>query len=518
MNRPRTTVERTVVGPDPERSYRAVSGRDPRYDGRIYVGVVTTGVYCRPSCPSRTPLPTNCRFYSSAAAAVAAGFRACRRCRPDALPGSKDWDVRGDLVARALRLIRDGAVDDLSVTGLADVLHVSARHLQRVLVAEVGATPLQLAQTRRAQLARMLIDQTTLSMSDVAFAAGFQSVRQFNDVMRDEYGATPSSLRRGSAADDDRKPEEGAHLSLRLRCTPPYDSASWLEHVTARAVPGHERVGPDGTVSGVCRAARSAAEVTVRFPADAAHVQAELSLGSLEDLSEVVARLRHWLDLDADPAQIGAALGSDPRLREFVAARPGLRVAGALDPVALAFRAVLGQQISVAGARTLTARLVEMLGESGPAELRHFPSAGAIAAAGPERLQTIGLTHARAATLMALAQAVDAGLELAPGGDRNRAREQLAGLPGIGPWTVEYIALRALGDPDAFPGSDLVLRNQLGGVTARAANELAAAWRPWRAYAAQHLWTAASRQHAQPRQANDARSAPSVPMTKESVR
>src|ERR1035437_4121754 len=207
MNRPRTTVERTVVGPDPERSYRAVSGRDPRYDGRIYVGVVTTGVYCRPSCPSRTPLPTNCRFYSSAAAAVAAGFRACRRCRPDGRPGSKDWDVRGDLAARALRLIRDGTVDDLSVTGLADVLHVSARHLQRVLVAEVGATPLQLAQTRRAQLARMLIDQTALSMSDVAFAAGFQSIRQFNDVMRDEYGATPSSLRRGSAADDDRSEE-----------------------------------------------------------------------------------------------------------------------------------------------------------------------------------------------------------------------------------------------------------------------------------------------------------------------
>jgi AraC family transcriptional regulator of adaptative response / DNA-3-methyladenine glycosylase II len=511
-------VKRTVVGPDAELSYRAVSGRDPRYDGRIYVGVVTTGIYCRPSCPSRTPRPTSCRFYSSAAAAVAAGFRACRRCRPDALPGSKDWDLRGDLAARALRLIRDGAVDDLGIGGLTDILHVSARHLQRVLVAEVGATPLQLAQTRRAQLARMLIDQTTLSMSDVAFAAGFQSIRQFNDVMRDEYGATPRSLRRGSPADDDRRSDDGARLSLRLRCTPPYDSGSWLEHVTARVVPGHERVNPDGSLTCIYRAARSSAEITVRFPPDVAHVHAELSLGALEDLSEVVARLRHWLDLDADPAQIGAALGADPRLRELVTARPGLRVAGALDPVSLAFRAVLGQQVSVAGARTLTGRLVEMLGESGPAELMHFPSPGVIAAAGPDRLQTIGMTHARAATLVALAEAVGSGLELAPGTDRSRAREQLSRLPGIGPWTVEYIALRALGDPDAFPDGDLVLRSQLGGVTARAAKEMAAAWRPWRAYAAQHLWTAASQQRARPGQSHDASPASPVPMTKEPVR
>jgi len=541
---PTTKVEaRAVVGWDAEVAYRAVSGRDPRYDGRIYVGVVTTGIYCRPSCPSRTPLPTNCRFYSNAAAAVAGGFRACRRCRPDALPGSKDWDVRSDLAARALRLIRDGAVDDLGVNGLADTLHVSARHLQRVLVSEVGATPLQLARTRRAQLARMLIDQTPLSMADIAFAAGFQSIRQFNDVMREEFDAAPSALRRGpssrgvrspagthlgprpatatgdgSTSDDDRRPVDGARLSLRLRYTRPYDAASWLGHVTARAIPGHEQVNGDGSLTCVYRAVRASAEVTLRFPEDADHVQAELSLGSLEDLSEVVTRLRHWLDLDADPAQIGTALGTDPRLRDLVKARPGLRVAGALDPVALAFRAVLGQQVSVAGARTLTARLVETLGEPGPGGLRHFPLPAAIAAAGPVRLQAIGLTHARAATLVALSEALGAGLDLGPAADRGRARTELARLPGIGPWTVEYIALRALGDPDAFPAGDLVLRRQLGDVTAREAADLAAAWRPWRAYAAQHLWTAASQQRGAGDDPTDAHSGPSVPRIKESSR
>ncbi|KGM03119.1 bifunctional transcriptional activator/DNA repair enzyme AdaA, partial [Cellulomonas cellasea] len=235
---------------DPAAAYRAISGRDPRFDGRLYVGVVSTGVYCRPSCPARTPRPENCRFYPAAAAAVAAGFRACRRCRPDALPGSRDWDVRGDLAARAVRAIADGAVDDVGVDGLAARLHVSVRHLHRVLVAEVGASPLQLARTRRAQLARMLLDQTDLSMADVAFGAGFASVRQFNDVVREHFGAPPSELRRArrrgslapvAAGASDRLPVSGARLSLRLRFTPPFDAGSWFRHVAARAVPGLER-------------------------------------------------------------------------------------------------------------------------------------------------------------------------------------------------------------------------------------------------------------------------------------
>lgn len=484
-------------------AYRAISGRDPRFDGRLFVGVVSTGVYCRPSCPARTPKPENCRYYPAAAAAVAAGFRACRRCRPDALPGTREWDTRGDLAARALRAIGDGAVDELGVDGLAGRLHVSPRHLHRILVAEVGASPLQLARTRRAQLARMLLDQTGLPMADVAFAAGFASIRQFNDVMREHFGAPPSALRRSlrpgaERPDDDREPTDGVDLTLRLRHAQPFHGASWLRHVRDRAVAGLERLEPDGGFTRLLPAAGGPAVVTVTVPSGTGLVHARLTLASLADLAGSVGRLRRWLDLDADPTLIDAALAADPLLAPLVAARPGLRVPGTVDPFELAIRAVLGQQVSTAGARTLAARLVEAHGQPGPDGLRAFPSASALAAVGPDGLAGMGLPSARAATIGHLAAAVAGGLRLEPGEDRADVRRALLALPGIGPWTADYVALRALGDPDVFPSGDLVLRYALaelpGGtgatVDVRAATERAAAWRPWRGYGAQHLWSA----------------------------
>ena len=498
--------------PDERAAYRAISGRDPRFDGRLFVGVLSTGIYCRPSCPARTPRPENCRYYPAAAAAVAAGFRACRRCRPDALPGSRDWDARGDLAARALRAIADGAIDAVGVTGLAERMHVSARHLHRVLVAEVGASPLQLARTRRAQLARTLLDQTELSMIDVAFAAGFASLRQFNDVMREEFGAAPSTLRRGVVphavppGPGDRAPVDVAELTLRLRHCAPYDAAGWLTHVAARAIPGLERVEDERMITRLLAAPGGPVRVTISFDQEG-QIAARLALADLADLAGVVARLRRWLDLDADPRLVTAALGTDPLLAPLVATRPGLRIPGTTDPFELAVRAVLGQQVSVAGARTLAGRLVAAHGTPASDGLHLFPDAATLAAAGPDRLRAIGLTGSRAATLDRLAVAVAGGLSLAADADREAVRAGLLALPGIGPWTVDYIALRALGDPDVFPSGDLVLRRALaelpGGarhpVDVAAATSRAAAWRPWRGYAAQHLWTAWATRPAPPR-------------------
>jgi AraC family transcriptional regulator, regulatory protein of adaptative response / DNA-3-methyladenine glycosylase II len=464
--------------------YRAVQARDARFDGRVFTAVLTTGIYCRPSCPSRTPLRANVRFYPSAAAAVATGFRACRRCRPDALPGSRDWDHRGDLVARALRLVAAGEVDEHGVAGLARRLSVSERHLHRSVVAEVGVGPLALARTRRAQTARLLVDQTSLTMTQVAFAAGFASVRQFNDVMREEFGCPPSQLRR--APGDTGPVGDGATggLVLRLVHREPYRAAELFGFLAARAVTGVEEA--DGAGLRRVVATRHGPAIVAIQPGQA-HVTARLRLPDLSDLGTVVAALRRLLDLDADPASVDAVLSGDQALAPLVAARPGLRVPGAVDGFELAVRAVVGQQVSVPGARTLAGRLAgafgEPLAEPDGALTVAFPTAQALADAdlgGP----TLGLTGARVRALRALAVEVAAGrLVLDPGGDRDDARVRLTSLPGVGSWTAEYIAMRALADPDAWPGTDLVLRRQLAAVGADPER-----WRPWRAYGAMHLW------------------------------
>lgn len=478
------------VGLDVDAAYQALAARDRRFDGRLWFGVTSTGVYCRPVCPAQTPKRANVRFFASPAAAVSSGFRACRRCRPDSAPGSRHWDHRGDLAARALRLIADGAVDDGGVAGLARTLHVSERHLHRTLVAEVGAGPLHLAVSRRAQTARLLIEQTALPLVDVAFAAGFSSVRQFNDVMRREFGLPPSQLRRAPAA-----PVAAADpaLVLRLRLRPPYDARAVGVFLAARAVEGlevHEPSSYGWTHRRVVPLAIRPAAVAVEVGADHVVVRSD---ADLRDTAALVHRVRRWLDLDAEPATIGAALSGDPVLAPLVADRPGLRVPTTVDPWETVVRAIVGQQVSVAGARTLLGRIVRDLGTVGVGPLTAFPSAAALADAGPDRIAAIGMPGARARTVHAVARAVAAGSVDLRSGDLDEVTEALLAVPGVGPWTAAYVRLRALGDPDVLPETDLGVRHAavaLGLPTApRELAERARAWSPWRSYAAQHLWT-----------------------------
>jgi len=467
------------VHEDPDRCYRAVRSRDARFDGRFVTAVRTTGIYCRPSCPAQTPKRENVLFFPHAAAAAAAGFRACKRCRPDAAPGSREWDVRGDLAARALRGIQSGVVDTEGVPGLARRLAVSERHLHRILVAEIGVGPLRLARTRRAQTARMLVEHTDLPLSTVAFSAGFASIRQFNDVMAAEFGCPPGQLRRRPAGSG----EATGTLTLRLPMRLPFAAASLFGFLGARVVPGVEEMA-DGVYRRVVD--QSVVELEPAAGVDDAYVVARIDVEDVRRVASVVARCRRLLDLDADPVAVDEALRADPMLRASVKAAPGIRVPGAVDGFELAVRAVLGQQVSVAAAHTLAGRLVERCGKPltvARGALTHaFPDATAIADAD---LDGLGLTGGRIRTLRALARAVaDEGLVIDPIADRDDVRRRLLALPGVGPWTADYIAMRALGDPDAFPATDLVIARALGtdGV-ARAER-----WRPWRAYAAMHLW------------------------------
>lgn len=466
---------------DFDRCYRVISSRDRRFDGQFVIAVTSTGIYCRPSCPAQTPKRRNVRFYRLPAAAQAAGFRACRRCRPEAAPGSPEWDLRADLAARALRLIADGAVDSGGVTGVARRLAVSKRHLHRTLVAEVGAGPLALARTRRAQTARLLVESTDLPVSEVAFAAGFGSIRQFNDAFRAAFGCPPSQVRGGGAARDG----EGA-ITLRLRHRAPYEVASMLGWFAARAVTGLEEVA-GGTYRRTLRLPCGGALAECTLGPDA--VRLRLWLADLRDLAAAVQRCRRLLDSDADPVAVDEVLGADPVLAPLVAARPGIRVPRAADGFELAVRAVLGQQVSVAAARTVCGRLVATLGEPllvGPAGWRLFPAPVAIA---ESDLSWLGVPAARRRTLRALAGAVAGGeLALDAGADRVDTDAALRALPGIGPWTASYIAMRALGDPDALPVGDLGLRRTAAALGVLDLAGRAERWRPWRAYAAMHLW------------------------------
>jgi len=466
--------------------YRAVRSRDGRFDGRFVTAVRTTGIYCRPSCPAQTPRRENVTFFPRPAAAAAAGYRACKRCRPDTAPGSRDWDVRADLAARALRGIESGVVDTDGVPGLAARLAVSERHLHRTLVREIGVGPLALARTRRAQTARMLIEHTSLPLTTVAFSAGFSSVRQFNDVMRQEFGAAPGELRRAPIPSG----EATGSLTLRLALRPPYAAQPLLVWLAARAVPGVEEVSDSHYRRTIRTGAVDIAVVDVEPRPQDGHVVARIELDDVGKVGIVVSAVRRLFDLDADPESIDDTLGTDTLLARSVQRHPGMRVPGSVDAFELAARAVVGQQVSVAAARTLLGRLTNACGATLSAvagALTHaFPTAEQVAAAD---LRGIGLTTSRAATLCALADAVASGkVTLDPTVDRNEARAQLLALPGIGPWTVDYIAMRALGDPDAFPATDLVLKRMLGGEGA----ERAERWRPWRAYAAMHVWNLAS--------------------------
>jgi AraC family transcriptional regulator, regulatory protein of adaptative response / DNA-3-methyladenine glycosylase II len=482
------------MGPvmDAESCYRAVQSRDGRFDGWFVTAVSTTSIYCRPSCPAIPPKRANVRFYPTAAAAQGAGFRACKRCRPDATPGSPEWNVRDDVVGRAMRLIGDGVVDREGVGGLAARLGYSERHLHRQLVAGLGAGPLALARAQRAQTARLLLETTDLRASDVAFAAGFTSIRQFNDTVREVYAVAPTALRTAAAW----AAEAPGRIVLRLPYRAPIDLPGLFTFLAARAVPGVE----EGTPAGYRRTLRlphgsGVVELSAGPPAGAPYVRAVLRLEDLRDLGAAVARCRRLLDLDADPAAVDAQLGTDPLLAPLVAAAPGRRSPGHVDGPELAVHAVLGQQVSVAGARTLAARLVARHGDALPvpdgALTALFPTPAALAAADPADLPVPG---SRRRALLALTAALAEGsLTLDPGVDRDEAERALLALPGIGPWTAGYVRLRALGDPDAFLPGDLGVRHALARcgrpADARAAREMARAWRPWRAYALHCLWS-----------------------------
>jgi AraC family transcriptional regulator, regulatory protein of adaptative response / DNA-3-methyladenine glycosylase II len=470
---------------DFDQCYRAVHGRDARFDGWFVTGVTSTGIYCRPSCPAITPKRANVRFFPTAAAAQAAGLRACKRCLPDATPGSPEWNVRADVVARAMQLIADGVIDRDGVSGLARRLHTSERHLHRLLVDEVGAGAQSLARAQRAHAARILIETTDMPFTAVAFSAGFASIRQFNDTVRRVFDSTPSSLRRRRRNGDSVAP--GA-VTLRLAYRSPLHAAGLFRFIGERAVAGVEEL--DGmTYRRSLRLPRSPGVVELT-PHDG-HIACTLYLDDVRDLVTAVHRCRKLLDLDADPVAVDGALREDRRLRPLVDAVPGRRVPGSVDGSELAFRAVLGQQISVAGARTLAGRLVTLLGKpltSPSGAVTHlFPDADTIAGAD---LSELGMPASRRSTLQAVATAVAGGeVVLDPGGDRVEVARALLAIPGIGPWTASYVAMRALGDPDAFLPGDLGVKKAMAaiGVTGDLSTR-AEAWRPWRSYALQHLW------------------------------
>jgi AraC family transcriptional regulator of adaptative response / DNA-3-methyladenine glycosylase II len=478
---------------DTEACYRAVKSRDRRFDGVFYTGVTSTGIYCRPSCPAITPHRRNVTFHRSAAAAQAAGFRACKRCLPDATPGSPQWDVAADVAGRAMRLICDGLVERAGVDGLAARVGYTPRHLNRLLRAELGAGPLALARARRAQNARILIETTSMPFSDVAFAAGFASIRQFNDTVREVYACTPSELR-GGRSSSGRGP---GLLELRLPVRAPYDGGELLRFLTAHLVPGVEASGPDW-FERTLRLAHGPGLVRLSLPAgqsaDTGFVGCRLEVEDLRDVGSAVERCRRLLDADGDPVAVDAALRPDPLLGPLVGRRPGLRVPGAVDGDELAIRTVLGQQISLAGAASLAGTLVRRYGEQvpGPAPDRPdrlFPSSAKLAAVDPRELP---MPRARARALVGLCRALAGGdIVLDRGADRAEVRDRLLALPGVGPWTADYVAMRALGDPDVFLPTDVGVRRALSGLgeDPSEAGSLSHRWRPWRSYASMHLWS-----------------------------
>ncbi len=441
---------------DAEACYRAVEGRDVRFSGRFFLGVRTTRVYCRPGCPARTPRRENVLFFPSAAAARAAGFRACLRCRPDAAQGSPAQAGTAATLARALRLLEERG----DASGLAERLGVTDRHLRRLFARHLGASPATVLRTRRLQLARQLVETSSLSMIDVAHAAGFASLRRFNDALKRGFGRTPSELRR-------RRPGDSASLSLRLPFHPPLDFEALLEFLGRRALPGIEEV--DG---GCWRRTLAEGTLEVRRGGES-HLEVRMPAALASRALQISARVQRVFDLRADPVAIVAHLSHDPALKKFL--RPGLRIPGSWDPFEMAVRAILGQQISVQRARALALNLMARFGG--------FPTPAQLAGA-----DLRGMPGVRARAVSALAGAVEDGrVRLDGAQDLDAAVAALCELPGIGDWTAQLIALRALGEPDAFPAADLGLLHAMD-LSPRALRERAESWRPWRGYAAAAIW------------------------------
>ena len=483
-----------VMNLDSSVCYAALLARDSRHDGQFFTCVKTTGIYCRPVCPARPPLFKNCSFVLSAAAAQDAGFRPCLRCRPESSPGMGAWCGTSTSVQRALSLIEMGSLDEGDVTALAERLGMGDRHLRRLFQQHLGATPVAVAQTRRLLLAQQLIHETSLSMTDVALASGFGSVRRFNETFQALHSKPPSALRRLQAKPGAIHP--GADIELLLSYRPPYDWPSMLGFLRARAIPGVELVD-EHQYQRVIRLDGRVGRIAVSHVPERGALKVRVSFPKLAALPVIIARVRRVFDLNAEPQAIATALSADARLAPLVQARPGLRLPGAWDGFEIAVRAILGQQITVAGATRLAAKLVDLLGcplavDTGHPALSHaFPSPDQFT---EEALSSLGMPQARRSSLVSLARAVSLQPHLFERhASLEQAVEQLRVLPGIGEWTAQYIAMRALSESDAFLAADVALQRIMANgegqrPTARALLQRAEPWRPWRAYAVMHLW------------------------------
>jgi len=472
--------------------YSAYASRDPRFDGVFYVGVTSTGIYCRPVCTARTPKAANCRFFDSAEAAEKASFRPCLRCRPELAPGSAPVDDARRIASLIAERIEEGMLDDgAGLEHVATHFGWSSRQIRRIVQKELGVSPIELVLTRRLLLAKQLLTETTLPVIEVAYASGFSSLRRFNDAFRDRYGMPPSRLRRavdGAAGTADASET----LTLQLTYRPPFDWPGMMTFLGARTLAGVEQAGEEGYLR-TARLGRHTGWIHVRHAPEKRALLVELTHSLTPVLPALLGRLRHVFDLSARPDIIAAQLMQDESLADAVARNPGLRVPGAFDGFELAARAVLGQQITVKAATTLAGRLVAAFGEpiaTPHPRLTHLcPTPQRIAAASVEELARLGILRTRARSIITLAEEIAAGrLKLEAGAHPDATIEQLVALPGIGPWTAQYVAMRALRWPDAFPKEDIAVRNSLGGVTAARAEELSQAWRPWRSYATLHLW------------------------------
>lgn len=471
--------------------YRALSSRDSRFDGQFIAGVHSTGIYCRPSCPATTPQARNVSFFRTAAAAHEAGLRACKRCQPDAVPGSPDWNLGDDLASRAMRLITDGTVEREGVTGLAGRLGYSARHLTRVLTAELGAGPLALARAHRAQSARTLLAASDLPVAEVAFAAGFSSVRQFNETIAAVYQETPSDLRRlarrgrdaPAAAAAAASAETASTLTLRLPARAPFDGRGLMRFFADHAIVGLER-GDDGSFERAVRLPGGIARMRLTLDGDGVRCSARLD--SISDVAPLVARVRRLFDLDADSVAIDEALMQDAALEPLVRTSRGMRLPGAVDVHEALFRTLVGQQISVAAATTVLGTLTRELGTDGMFPTAEQFAAGRSVLRGPAT---------RVATIIGTAEAICRGdLVLDLGMPVGEFTGRLVSMPGIGPWTAGYVAMRVLGNPDLLLNTDLVILQSARALglpgTARGLAEYGARWAPWRSYAGLHLWRA----------------------------